>query len=183
MSFQRDVIRRLPRGSGAGFSGTRGGSRRGDWLVDPGRRGGRYQTLQATALNMASMVGVGPFITIPVMVSTFGGPQAIVGFILGGLLALCDGLGWAELSAAMPGAGGAYIYHREAFQYRTGKLLPFMVIWTNILTFPLGVSTGVIGIVQYLAFLWPSMSTTTGTLVGLGVIALTMLLLWPRVGS
>ncbi|MCQ4080040.1 APC family permease [Streptomyces sp. RB6PN25] len=143
----------------------------------------RITAFQATALNMAGMVGIGPFITIPLMVSTFGGPQAIVGFAAGALLALCDGLGWAELSAAMPGAGGAYIYHREAFQYRTGKLMPFMIIWTTVLGLPLVVSTGVIGIVQYLGFLWPSMTTTEGTLVGLAVIAFTMLLLWRRVGS
>jgi fructoselysine transporter len=143
----------------------------------------RISAFQATALNMAGMVGVGPFITIPLMVSTFGGPQAIVGFALGALLALCDGLGWAELSAAMPGAGGAYIYHREAFQYRTGRLMPFLIIWTTILGLPLVISTGVVGIVQYLGFLWPSMTTTQGTLVGLVVIAIIMALLWRRVGS
>ena len=58
----------------------------------------------------------------PVMVATFGGPQAMFGWIIGALVALADGLIWAELGAAMPGAGGTYIYLREAFQYRTGRL-------------------------------------------------------------
>jgi amino acid transporter len=53
---------------------------------------------------MTQMVGIGPFITIPLMVATFAGPQAIVGWIAGALLAICDGLVWAELGAAMPGA-------------------------------------------------------------------------------
>ena len=60
----------------------------------------------ATAINMTQMVGIGPFITIPLMVATFAGPQAIVGWAAGALLAICDGLIWAELGAAMPGAGG-----------------------------------------------------------------------------
>src|SRR4029078_4274431 len=84
---------------------------------------------QATTINMSQMVGVGPFITIPLMIAAFGGPQAIIGWILGALLALTDGLVWAELGAAMPGAGGTYIYLREAFQYRTGRLMPFLFVW------------------------------------------------------
>src|SRR4051812_29338895 len=75
---------------------------------------------------MAQMCGVGPFITIPAMVIAFGGPQAIMGWVLGAVLALCDGLVWAELGAAMPGSGGTYVYLREAFQYRTGRLMPFL---------------------------------------------------------
>ena len=62
--------------------------------------------LPATAINMTQMVGIGPFITIPLMVATFAGPQAIVGWLAGAGLAICDGLVWAELGAAMPGAGG-----------------------------------------------------------------------------
>src|SRR6266700_7059269 len=73
----------------------------------------------AIAINMTQMCGIGPFITIPLMVAAFGGPQAILGWVFGAILALADGLIWAELGAAMPGAGGTYIYLREAFQYRT----------------------------------------------------------------
>ncbi|NLU71519.1 APC family permease [Streptomyces sp. HNM0575] len=143
----------------------------------------RVGLFQATALNMSQMVGVGPFITIPLMVGAFGGPQAVVGFVAGALLALLDGLVWAELGAAMPGAGGTYVYVREAFQYRTGKLMPFLFVWTAILFIPLIMSTGVIGLVQYLGYLWPSMGQTAGDLVGVGVVALVMLLLWRRIES
>jgi amino acid transporter len=89
----------------------------------------RINLRQAIALNMGQMCGVGPFITIPVMVVAFGGPQAILGWIFGALLALCDGLVWAELGAAMPGSGGTYVYLREAFQYRSGRLMPFLFVW------------------------------------------------------
>lgn len=63
----------------------------------------------AVAVNMTQMCGIGPFVTIPLMIAALGGPQAIFGWIVGALLALVDGLVWAELGAAMPGAGGTYL--------------------------------------------------------------------------
>src|SRR6186713_2211584 len=56
----------------------------------------------AVAINMTQMCGIGPFVTIPLMIATLGGPQAVFGWIFGALLALVDGLVWAELGAAMP---------------------------------------------------------------------------------
>jgi amino acid transporter len=114
--------------------------------------------LPAVAINMTQMVGIGPFITIPLVVAAMGGPQAVIGWIAGALLALVDGLVWSELGAAMPGAGGTYIYLREAFQYRTGRLMPFLFVWTAVLFIPLIMSTGVIGLVQYLGYFQPHMS-------------------------
>ena len=136
---------------------------------------------QATAINMSQMVGIGPFVTIPLMVAAFGGPQAIIGWIAGAILAIADGFVWAELGASMPGSGGSYVYLREAFQYRTGRLMPFMFVWTAMLFIPLIMSTGVQGLVQYLQYLWPSMTVAQGDIVGVAVIALVLLLLWRRV--
>jgi amino acid transporter len=141
----------------------------------------RIGVRQATAINMSQMCGVGPFITIPAMVVAFGGPQAIMGWIFGALLALVDGLVWAELGASMPGSGGTYVYLREAFQYRTGRLMPFLFVWTAILFIPLIMSTGVYGFVSYLQYLWPSMTTPESYVVGLVMIALIMVLLWRRI--
>ena len=138
---------------------------------------------QATALNMAQMCGIGPFITIPVMVVAFGGPQAIMGWVFGALLALCDGLVWAELGAAMPGSGGTYVYLREAFQYRTGRLMPFLFVWTAILFIPLIMSTGVYGFVSYLTYLWPGMTTAESYVVGLVMVVAIVALLWRRIDS
>jgi len=95
----------------------------------------------ATAINMTQMCGIGPFVTIPLMVAALGGPQAVFGWVFGALLALADGLVWAELGAAMPGAGGTYLYLREGFQYRTGRLMPFLFVWTAMFTIPLIMST------------------------------------------
>jgi fructoselysine transporter len=141
----------------------------------------RIGQFQATAINMSQMVGVGPFITIPAMVLAFGGPQAIIGWVAGAVLALADGLIWAELGASLPGAGGSYIYLREAFQYRTGRLMPFLFTWTAMLFIPLIMSTGVAGFVQYLDFLWPSMTKGQGDLVGLAMCVAVVVLLWRRV--
>ena len=137
----------------------------------------------ATAINMTQMCGIGPFITIPLMVAAFGGPQAIIGWIAGALLALADGLVWAELGAAMPGAGGTYIYLREAFQYRTGRLMPFIFSWTAILFIPLIMSTGVIGLVSYLGYLWPNMSWLEIHLVSLVVVGVVLFALYRRIES
>lgn len=141
----------------------------------------RIGPFQATAINMSQMVGIGPFVTIPLMVVAFGGPHAVIGFVAGAVLALADGLIWAELGAALPGAGGTYIYLREAFQYRTGRLMPFLFVWTAMLFIPLIMSTGVQGLVQYLTYLWPSMTTGQGDIVGVAVVALVLVLLWRRI--
>ncbi|WP_030907707.1 APC family permease, partial [Streptomyces sp. NRRL F-5126] len=143
----------------------------------------RIGQFQASAINMSQMVGVGPFITIPAMVLAFGGPQAVIGWVAGAVLAFVDGLIWAELGASMPGAGGSYIYLREAFQYRTGRLMPFLFTWTAMLFIPLIMSTGVAGFVQYLTFLWPSMSSGQGDLIGLAMCLAVVVLLWRRIES
>src|SRR3954452_10173347 len=105
------------------------------------------------------------------------------GWIAGALLALADGLVWAELGAAMPGAGGTYIYLREAFQYRTGRLMPFIFSWTAVLFIPLIMSTGVIGLVTYLGYLWPNMSQLEIYLVSLVVVAVVLFALYRRIES
>src|SRR5579864_5699225 len=90
---------------------------------DPGLQR-TFGVLHATALNMSNMVGVGPFITIPLILSAMGGPQCLLGWVLGALLSLCDGMVWSELAAAMPGSGGTYHYLRKAFgQSQWGVLL------------------------------------------------------------
>ncbi len=115
-----------------------------------------FGLLQATALNMSNVVGVGPFITIPLMLSTMGGPQALLGWILGALLAICDGQIWSELGAAWPGSGGSYQYLREAYgPQRWGRLMAFLFIWQFLLSGPLEIASGMIGFSQYASYLLP----------------------------
>jgi basic amino acid/polyamine antiporter, APA family len=114
----------------------------------------------ATALNMIDMIGVGPFITMPLVVAAMGGPQALLGWVLGAILAICDGLVWAELGAAMPGAGGSYVYLREIYgPQRLGKLVSFLFIWQLSFSAPLSIASGAIGFAKYTAYLWPGLET------------------------
>ncbi|GAA5153289.1 MULTISPECIES: APC family permease [Amycolatopsis] len=145
--------------------------------------------VQATAINMTQMCGIGPFVTIPAMVATMQGPQAMFGWVVGAIIALADGLIWAELGAAMPGAGGTYIYLREAFQYRTGRLMPFLFAWSAVLFIPLIMSTGVIGLVSYLGYLVPGVvdadghTTVLGHVIGIAVVVVVVFALWRRIGE
>src|SRR5438105_6398133 len=118
-----------------------------------------FGLLQATALNMSNVVGVGPFITIPLMLATMGGPQALLGWTLGALLAVCDGQVWSELGAAWPGSGGSYRYLKEAYGLRSwGQLMAFLFIWQFILSGPLEIASGMNGFSQYLSYLAPGVA-------------------------
>lgn len=114
--------------------------------------------LSATTLNMIDMIGVGPFITMPLIISAMGGPQAMIGWVLGALFAMCDGMIWAELGAAMPGSGGSYRYLREMFgPERLGRFLAFLFIWQLSFSAPLSIASGCIGLAQYSTYLWPAL--------------------------
>src|SRR6202011_2658120 len=96
----------------------------------------------ATALNMIDMIGVGPFITMPLVLSAMGGPQALLGWVLGAFLAVCDGLVSAELGAALPAAGGSYRYLREIYgPERWGRLISFLFILQESFSASLSIST------------------------------------------
>jgi APA family basic amino acid/polyamine antiporter len=159
----------------------------------------------ATALNMIDMIGVGPFITMPLVVAAMGGPQALLGWIVGAVLAICDGLVWAELGAAMPGAGGSYVYLREIYgPKRLGKLVSFLFIWQLSFSAPLSIASGAIGFAKYTAYLLPNLETQYAarqwslqvpllgplklgwvvagtTFLAIGIVLLAMLLLYRRI--
>jgi len=112
----------------------------------------------AVSLNMMYMIGVGPFITLPLIVTAMGGSQALLGWILGALIAVCDGLVWAELGAAMPEAGGSYVFLREIYgPERAGRFVSFLYIWQLGFSAPLSIASGCIGFAEYAAFLFPGL--------------------------
>ncbi len=118
----------------------------------------------ATALNMIDMIGVGPFITIPLIVTVMGGPQAMLGWIFGAVLAVCDGLVWAELGAAMPGSGGSYRYLKEIYgPQKLGRAVSFLFIWQLSFSAPLSIASGAVGLSQYAAFFWPGLERVWAT--------------------
>ncbi len=138
-----------------------------------------FGPLEAVALNMSNMVGVGPFITIPLIIASMGGPQCMLGWLLGAVLALADGLVWSELAAAMPGTGGTYLYLRETFRKtRLGGILPFLFIWQFIFSGPLEIASGYIGFSQYVGYLWHGMSPVEARMVNVAVGTLVIVLLY-----
>jgi basic amino acid/polyamine antiporter, APA family len=112
----------------------------------------------ATTLNMIDMIGVGPFITIPLIITAAGGPQAMLGWIAGAVFALCDGLVWAELGAAMPEAGGSYQYLKQIYGPKSlGRLLSFLFIWQLSFSAPLSIASGCVGLAHYAGYIWPEL--------------------------
>jgi amino acid transporter len=143
----------------------------------------RFGLLQATALNMSNMIGVGPFITIPLLMSALGGPQALLGWLVALVIVICDGLIWAELGAALPGSGGTYRYLREGFGRNWGRLAAFLFIWQFILSGPLEIASGYIGFASYLRYIWPGLTPTGTVLVAMAVGVANIALLYRRIGA
>ncbi len=143
-------------------------SNRTESPVSPAANGDEHQLIRgvglwgATTLNMIDMIGVGPFITIPLIIAAMGGPQAMLGWILGAFLVVCDGLVWAELGAALPGSGGSYRYLREIYNpNKLGRLMSFLFIWQLTFSAPLSIASGSIGLAQYATYIFPKLGNAT----------------------
>ena len=137
----------------------------------------RFGLLHATALNMTNMIGIGPFITIPLLMSALGGPQAILGWAVALIIVLCDGMVWSELGAAMPGSGGSFGYLRQGYgAEKAGRLMGFLFVWQFVFSGPLEIASGYIGFAQYLGYIWkgitPRQTMLVITLIGLANLAL-----------
>jgi len=117
--------------------------------ADDGPPGGapRIGLRAATTLNVLSMIGAGPFLTIPLILQSLHGPQAMLGWIVGAVIALADGLIWAELGAALPRSGGGYRYLLEAYGSNgPGRLMSFLFLWQTVIAFPLMMASGAVGV-------------------------------------
>src|SRR4029079_18627348 len=144
----------------------------------------RFGLLQATALNMTNMMGVGPFITIPLLMSALGGPQAMLGWLLALLIVIPDGMVWSELGAAMPGSGGSYVYLREGFgREKFGRLMAFLFIWQFIVSGPLEIASGYIGFSNYIGYIWSGITGTEKLLVAAAIGVVNIIFLYRRIHS
>jgi amino acid transporter len=124
----------------------------------------------AVAINVISMIGIGPLITIPLVLGALHGPLSLVGWLAGALLALCDGLVWAELGSLYPGSGGTYGFLRETFgRARLGRLLAFLFVWQTIFVAPLLQATGYIGFANYAGYFLPALTTSPWALKALAI--------------
>jgi amino acid transporter len=136
--------------------------------------------LGAVAVNVISMIGIGPLITIPLVLGSLHGPLSLAGWLLGALLAMCDGLVWAELGSAYPRSGGTYGYLLSIFaRTRLGSVPAFLFVWETIFIVPLTLATGYIGFANYAGYLVPQLAASPLALklvaVAIGVVTLVAL--------
>jgi fructoselysine transporter len=132
---------------------------------------------EATALNMIDMVGIGPFVTMALVIDIMNGPQCIIAWVLGALLAIIDGMVWSELGAKWPEAGGSFVFLRKLYGEHTwGKLFSFLFIWQTIFQAPLVVASGAIGFAEHFNYLLPLSSLERRAVSGILVILLTIVL-------
>src|SRR5690348_321093 len=144
----------------------------------------RFGLMHATALNMTNMIGIGPFITIPLLMSALGGPQAMLGWLVALVIVLCDGMVWSELGAALPGSGGSFGYLRHGYGAETvGRLMAFLFVWQFVLSGPLEIASGYIGFAQYLGYIWKGISAGQTMLVVTAIGLLNIALLYRRITS
>jgi len=148
---------------------------------------------EATSLNMTFMVGIGPFVVIPFVVKAMGGPQSLIAWLTGAILALFDGCIWAELGAALPQAGGSYVFLREAYGAgRWGRLMSFLYIWQTLFQGPLSIASGALGFANYSTYLTsdltansasPLLSSHLEKAVAAGIVILAVVLLYRRIAT
>ena len=136
---------------------------------------------QAVALNVNNMIGIGPFIVLPLIVADMGGPQALLCWLVGAVVAVADGMVWAELSSRLPGSGGTYVYLRETYGPRWGLLMSFLFIWQVSIQGPLSFAGGCIGFSNYLAYLFPALQGAGARVAAVAVAALVVFMLYRRI--
>src|SRR5881398_1804933 len=132
---------------------------------------------------MIEIVGIGPFVVSSLVIRAMGGPQALIAWLAGALLATLDGFVWSELGAAMPRAGGTYVFLREAYgPGKWGRLLSFLFVWQTFLHVPLSVASASIGFANYAEYLHP-LTTAEHKAISGGLVLFLVVLLYRRIGT
>lgn len=134
----------------------------------------------ATAINMIDMVGIGPFITLPMVIGMMNGPYFLYAWIAGAFLSIVDGMVWSELGAAFPKAGGSYNFLKAAYgENGAGKMMSFLFVWQTLIQAPLVIASAAIGFAKYFSFLVP-LSGVIEKVVSGSVILLIVILLYRK---
>ena len=148
---------------------------------DSGRQMGIFGACTA---NMLNMIGVGPFLSIPLLLVAVHGSKVLPAWILGAVISLSDGLVWAELGSAMPYSGGPYFYLRHAFGAQSyGRAASFLVLWSSVLTAPLLIASGAVGFSQYFHYLWPVLHNSGLCILAMSVCLTNVVLLYRRINT
>ncbi len=135
----------------------------------------------ATAINMIDMVGIGPFITLPMVIGMMNGPYFLYAWLAGAALSIVDAMIWSELGAAFPRAGGSYNFLKEAYGKNSGgKLMSFLFVWQTMIQAPLVIASAAIGFAKYFSYLVP-LNNVTSKVVSGAVVILIVLLLYRKI--
>jgi len=138
---------------------------------------------QATAINMTDMVGIGPFITMPMVIGMMNGPYFLYAWIAGAFLSIVDAMVWSELGAAFPKAGGSYNFLKEAYgKNGAGKMMSFLFVWQTMIQAPLVIASAAIGFSKYFSYLIP-LNSTTERIVSGSVVVLIIFLLYRKIDT
>jgi fructoselysine transporter len=137
--------------------------------------------IQATAINMTDMVGIGPFITLPMVISMMNGPFFLYAWLAGAALSMVDAMVWSELGAAFPRAGGSYNFLKETYgKEGFGKLMSFLFVWQTMIQAPLVIASAAIGFAYYFSYLVPLTPLLSKAISG-GVVILIIALLYRKI--
>ncbi len=143
----------------------------------------RLSLMQATAINMTDMVGIGPFITMPMVIGMMNGPWFLYAWIAGAFLSIVDAMVWSELGAAFPKAGGSYNFLKEAYgKNSAGKMMSFLFVWQTMIQAPLVIASAAIGFAKYFSYLVP-LSNISEKIVSGSVVLLIIILLYRKIDA
>jgi len=140
----------------------------------------KISLLQASAINMTDMVGIGVFVTLGLIAGSMRGYTFLYAWIAGAVLCYFDAMVYSELGATFPLAGGTYYFLKYGYGEKWGKLMSFLLVWQTMLQGPLGIASVAIGFTQYAGYIIP-LTETTGKILSVSVVALTVFLLYRRI--
>ena len=136
----------------------------------------RISLLQATAINMTDMVGIGPFVVLSIVAQIMNGPSFLYAWIAGAFLSFIDAMVWSQLGSTFPLAGGSYNFLKEGFGAKWGKLMSFLFVWQTMIQAPLVIASAAIGFSQYANYLFPLTDIQSKVISGTVVILIVFLL-------
>jgi amino acid transporter len=141
----------------------------------------RLGLFQATSINMIDMVGIGPFITMPMVIGIMDGPYFLYAWLAGAFLSVIDAMVWSELGAAFPLAGGSYNFLKETYSKNgAGKLMSFLFVWQTMIQAPLVIASAAMGFAAYFSYLLPVTPLQSKMISG-GVVVLIVVLLFRKI--
>jgi len=140
----------------------------------------RIGLLQATAINMTDMVGIGPFVVLSIVADTMHGPWFLYAWLVGAVLSLIDAMIWSQLGATYPLAGGSYNFLKEGYGPRWGKMFSFLFVWQTMIQAPLVIASAAIGFAQYFSYITP-LGTIESKIVSGSVVILIVILLYRKI--